>query len=151
MLRSRDEDQFRASHDGGVRHLFELGPYTFQDTMDADEAMHHFIAERSEGGEESYYEVDPDTMYEFMARYLAGAYEVERYRLERSPGHDSLLDVLEIATARARAGESEFSWEEFDRAETELMEDDLPDDDGMDEQEEEDENDEDETTDREQP
>ena len=124
MLRRRSDEEYQARSEGGVRHLFTLGQYEFQDTMDAEEHMHHHLLERTpEGAETTAYEVDRETMYEFMARYLAGSYEIEEYELEHSPSHHTLLDVLEIATARARSGETEFSWEEFDHAENEIMED----------------------------
>ncbi|HET7230499.1 MAG TPA: hypothetical protein VFJ16_10890 [Longimicrobium sp.] len=124
---------FRKSPDGdlddlsenGVRHLFRLGPYEFQDTLDGEGRFHHFLLEGA-GAEESddepaAYEVDGETMRELMARYLAGEYEKAEYELERSPGHDALLDLLEIATARARAGETEFSFEDLDYEESEIL------------------------------
>lgn len=124
MLRRRTQEEFEAHCEGGVRHLFTLGQYGFQDTLDAEERYHHYILEGSgSGGEQTVYEVDRDTMYEFMARFLAGTYEMEEYRLEQSPAHNTLLDVLELSAARARSGESEFSWEEFDQADSEVMDD----------------------------
>lgn len=125
MLRLRTEEEYEATASGGIRHLFTLGQYDFQDTMDDDDLLHHFIREQPGEGEESRsYEVDRETMYEFMARYLAGLYELEEYDLDQSPSHLSLLDVLEIATARSRAGESEFSWDAFDQVEPEVIDDD---------------------------
>lgn len=124
MFRASSDEAYEAGSESGVRHLFELGPYTFQDTLDGEDAHHHFIVEQDAEGARSAYEVDRDTMYEFMARFLAGAYELEEYELEHSPTHDELLDVLEIATARARSGESGFSWDEFDPAETEILDED---------------------------
>ena len=125
MLRRRSTEEYEASSEGGVRHLFTLGQYVFQDTMGTEDLMHHFLVERvAEGAETTAYEVDRETMYEFMARYLAGTYELEEYGMEHSPSHHTLLDVLEIATARARTGETEFSWEEFDRAESEVIDED---------------------------
>ena len=125
MLRFRPYDEYETHAEGGVRHLFRLGQYEFRDTIDPDEHYHHYILEVSEGADDPpVYEVDHDTMYEFMARFLAGTYELEEYDLEQSPSHNAMLDVLEIATARARAGETEFSWEDFDRPENEVMDDD---------------------------
>lgn len=123
MLKQRSHDEYEAGSEGGVRNLFTLGPYDFHDTMDADDALHHFILDDSAEGETLAYEVDQPTMYEFMARFLAGEFEMREYHLETSPGHQALLDVLEMATARARAGESAFSWDEFDRGDTEILED----------------------------
>ena len=122
MLRQRSEEEYDADREGGVRHLFRLGQYEFQDTMDGEEKFHHYILEHAGGSDEiPRYEVDRETMYEFMARFLAGTHEMEEYKMERSPAHDTLLDVLEIAAARARSGEGEFSWEEFDRVENEVI------------------------------
>lgn len=128
MLRQSGDVDHEASSEGGVRHLFALGPYEFHDTMDAEDQLHHFIVESTEGvAEPRIYEVDRETMYEFMARYLAGEYEMQEYALEHSPGHDALLDVLELATARARSGESEFTWDEFDPGEKEVLDEETPD------------------------
>lgn len=130
MLRQRTEEEYEASSGGGERYLFALGQYEFRDTIGDEDGLHHFIREApGDGADPRHYEVDRDTMYEFMARYLAGAYELEEYDLEQSPSHMSLLDVLEIATARARAGESEFSWEAFDQVETEVLGDEADDED----------------------
>lgn len=127
MLRFRPYDEYETHAEGGERHLFRLGQYEFHDTIDADGHYHQYILEADTGGEEApAYEVDRETMYEFMARFLAGTYELEEYDLEQSPSHNAMLDVLEIATARARAGETEFSWEEFDTPESELMDDEDP-------------------------
>lgn len=121
MFRHTSEDEYQSHSEGGVRHLFELGPYRFQDTAGSEGDLHHCILESAEGRDQATYEVDRDTMYEFMARYLAGEYEIREYNLDRSPAHDALLDVLELATARARSGESDFSWDEFDPGETEVL------------------------------
>lgn len=121
MFRLRSDDEYAAGAEGGVRNLFSLGPYEFHDTIDSEGIMHHFIVEPGDEDGPGVYEIDQPTMYEFMARYLAGLYEMEEYELEHSPGHDELLDVLEMATARARAGESGFTWEEFDKGDTELL------------------------------
>lgn len=126
MLKQRSTQAYETGSEGGVRNLFSLGPYEFQDTLDGDEAVHHFILEVDEDGAPFAYEIDQPTMYEFMARFLGGEYEMKEYHLERSPGHEALLDVLEMATARARAGESGFSWDEFDTADTEIIDPDAP-------------------------
>jgi hypothetical protein len=123
MMKSRSHEEYQADTETGMRHLFRLGQYAFEDTLDAEDHFHHYILDGpASGADTSAYEVDRDSMYEFMARFLAGVYELEEYDLEQSPSHNALLDVLEIATARARAGETEFSWEDFDSPENELME-----------------------------
>lgn len=123
MFRKSPDGDYDDLSENGVRHLFRLGPYEFQDTLDEEGRFHHFLLEGGgEGdGERVAYEVDGDTMRELMARYLAGEYEKVEYELERSPGHDALLDQLEIATARARAGETEFTFEDLDHEETEVL------------------------------
>ena len=121
MFKQSTQEAYQARSQAGVRHLFGLGPYEFHDTINDDGHFHHFILETG-STDESVYEVDRETMYEFMARFLAGEYEIDEYELEHSPGHDALLDVLELATARARSGESDFSWEEFDPGAMEVME-----------------------------
>lgn len=127
MFRHRTTGEYESGSEGGIRNLFSLGPYEFHDTIDGDDALHHFILETAEDGEALVYEIDQPTMYEFMARFLAGEYEMREYQLERSPGHQALLDVLEMATARARGGESGFSWDEFDRGDTEVIDGAAPD------------------------
>ena len=122
MFRLRDVEAYEAGSEAGVRHLFRVGSYEFQDTLDEEETFHRFILDSS--NEETglvVYEVDTETMYEFMARYLAGVYEKAEYGMEQSPGHAALLDLLEIATARARAGETEFNLDEITRGETEVL------------------------------
>lgn len=122
MFRLRDVTEYETGSEAGVRHLFRLGTYEFQDTLDEAETFHRFILDSS--SEEAglvVYEVDTETMYEFMARYLAGVYEKGEYRMEQSPSHAALLDLLEIATARARAGETEFNLDEITRGETEVL------------------------------
>lgn len=122
MFRLRNVTEYEEGSEAGVRHLFRLGSYEFQDTLDEDETYHRFILDSS--NEETglvVYEVDTDTMYEFMARYLAGVYEKAEYHMEQSPGHAALLDLLEIATARARAGEDDFNLDEITRGETEVL------------------------------
>lgn len=125
MLRERSEEEYEAASEGGVRQLFTLGPYQFRDTLDGEDGFHHFVLEPGAGGVEgAVYETDGDTMYELMARYLAGEYEKEAYRMERSPGHQALLDLLELATARARSGETDFSLEDLERGEVEVIDED---------------------------
>jgi hypothetical protein len=123
MLRERSAEEYGDLSAAGVRHLFRIGGYRFEDVVDGEGVLHHIIGEdgAGPGGSACTYEVDRDTMYEFAARYLAGLYELEKYELDESPGHVELLDVLEIATARARGGEFDFSWEEFDAADAELI------------------------------
>lgn len=121
MFRLRSEENYQEGSEGGVRNLFSLGPYEFHDTMGREGELHHYIVEPAADEGPGIYEVDRQTMYEFMARFLAGHYELKEYHLEHSRGHDELLDVLEMVTARARAGESGFSWEEFDNGDTELL------------------------------
>lgn len=120
MFRKSPDGDYDDLSENGVRHLFRLGPYVFHDTLDEDGTFHHFLLE-GEGDSRMAYEVDSETMRELMARYLAGEYEKVEYELERSPGHDALLDQLEIATARARAGETEFTFEDLDHEETEVL------------------------------
>jgi hypothetical protein len=123
MMKWRSLEQYQADAVTGTRHLFRLGQYGFEDTLDAEDNFHHYILDGAASDAETHaYQVDRDSMYEFMARFLAGLYELEEYDLDHSPSHNALLDVLEIATARARAGETEFSWEDFDSPENELME-----------------------------
>ncbi|HEX2203929.1 MAG TPA: hypothetical protein VHG91_11550 [Longimicrobium sp.] len=125
MFRKSPDDDYEALSEGGVRYLFRLGPYEFHDTLDDEGRFHHFVLEgEREGAEGQAYEVDTEFMYELMARFLAGEYEKAEYRLERSPGHETLLDLLEIATARARAGDHAFSLEDLEHEETEVFDDD---------------------------
>ena len=130
MFRKSSDEEYETESTGGVRHLFRLGNYEFHDTLDDDGRFHHFVLEQARGDDDEAapYEVDTETMYEFMARYLAGEYEKAEYRMERSPGHDALLDVLELATARARSGETEFSLDDLERGETEILGDPVEDD-----------------------
>jgi hypothetical protein len=122
MFRERNPGQYEEAAQAGVRHLFSLGEFVFQDAMDAEGTLSHFVcASEDESGGTSYFEIDLPVVYEFMARYLAGEYELREFEMEHSPAHDELLDVLEILTARARAGETDFSWDEFDPAETEVL------------------------------
>ncbi len=122
MFRERSPEEYEQLASAGVRHLFSLGDFRFHDTMDGEGTRHHFVTESNgEEPEEHHYEMDTPVTYEFMARFLAGEHELHEYEMDRSPAHDELLDILEIITARARAGESDFSWDEFDPAETEVL------------------------------
>jgi aminoglycoside phosphotransferase len=124
MFKLRSQTDYETRSAAGVRELFTLGQYRFHDTLDDDGAMHHFVTDTAgTEGEAEAYEMDAPTAYEFMARYLAGLHEMEEYAMEQSPAQDELLDVLEIATARARAGETDFTWDEFDTAESEVLDD----------------------------
>lgn len=117
MFRQSSEDEYESGSEGGRRFLFGLDHFEFHDTLDAAGVMHHFVVEAGEGEEgPAVYEADQPTMYEFMARYLAGEYEKEEYEMERSPAHEALLDLLELATAQARNGETGFSFEELEEA-----------------------------------
>lgn len=127
MFQQCSEDHYAACSESGVRHLFRLGQYQFQDTLDDEGDLHHFVLETTGDSDETLrYEVDYATMYELMARFLAGEYEKEQYHLDRSPGHEALADALEMATARARAGETEFDFDDLDRGEVEVIDPDLP-------------------------
>lgn len=118
MFRERSEDEYERGSEGGRRHLFALAGFTFQDALDAEGRMRHFVLEAEREGEDDArpYEADRATMYELMARYLAGEYEKAEYGMERSPAHEALLDLLEIATARARSGDGDFSLDELEGA-----------------------------------
>jgi hypothetical protein len=61
-------------------------------------------------------------MYELVARYLAGEYEKDAYELEYSPGHHALLDLLEMAVARVRSGDSSFTVADLDGGAEDLLE-----------------------------
>jgi hypothetical protein len=118
MFRKSSEDEHEQKSQGGTRYLFALGHFECHDAMDGEGELHHFVVET--GGattDDPVYETDRVTMYELMARYLAGEYEKREYEMERSPAHEALLDMLEIAAARARAGESEFSFDDLGVAE----------------------------------
>jgi hypothetical protein len=124
MFRLSSETEYEGRSEGGIRHLFALDSFAFYDALDEDDQVRQFVLERSEeGGDPGIYETDKATMYEFMARYLAGEYEKREYRLEHSPTHAALLDALEIALARARSGETEFSFEDLDELDFEFDED----------------------------
>ncbi len=83
MFRSSTHEEYRTGSEGGVRHLFRLGPYEFGDTLDEGGDFHHFIREAAAEAEAevALYEVDAETMYECMARFLAGEYEKAEYRV----------------------------------------------------------------------
>jgi hypothetical protein len=118
MFRLSSESEHETRSQGGTRYLFALGHYECHDTMDGEGELHHFVVDTGgDGAESPVYETDRATMYELMARYLAGEYEKREYEMERSPAHEALLDTLEIAAARARAGESEFSFDDLGVAE----------------------------------
>lgn len=118
MFRERSGDEYERGSEGGRRHLFALAGFTFQDTLDGEGRMRHFVLEAERDGEEGArsYEADRPTMYELMARYLAGEYEKAEYGMERSPAHEALLDLLEIATARARSGDGDFTLDALEGA-----------------------------------
>lgn len=113
MFRHCPEPEYDELSEGGTRYLFRLDHFEFRDTLDGEGFLHFFVTENA-ADETIAYETDQASMYEFMARYLAGAYEKDHYQMERSPTHAALLDVMEIATARARSGDPGFS---FDHAE----------------------------------
>jgi len=130
MFRTTPIAEYDDRCEAGVRPLFALGPYDFHDSMDGEGEVHHFVVEPGESDEDEplVYEVDLATLYELMARYLAGEYEKAEYGMERSPAHDALLDLLELATARARSGDSDFTLDaledvEYDDEEVEETED----------------------------
>ncbi len=106
MFRLSSDDEYQEGSEGGTRHLFALGHFEFHDTLDGEGRLRHFVLET--GDDAGIFEAGREVMYEFMARYLAGLYEKEEYDMERSPAHEALLDNLELAAARARAGETEF-------------------------------------------
>ena len=108
MFRLSTADEYEANSTEGTRHLFALDNFQFRDTLDDAGRLHPYIVEAA-GGEDALYEVDAGSMYELMARYLAGVYEIVEYDLETSPAHDALLDLLEFATARARTGDGDFT------------------------------------------
>lgn len=114
MFRRSSGDEYASSSQGGRRYLFGIARYEFHDTLDEQGRMHQFVVEGDEEDEPAVYETDPPTMYEFMARYLAGEYEKEEYEMERSPAQEALLDALELATARARSGDTGFVFDDLD-------------------------------------
>jgi hypothetical protein len=114
MFRQTTGPDLDGRSEGGTRHLFKLDSFEFFDTLGEADELHHFVVEHHEEEDSDVYETDQATMYEFMARYLAGEYEKREFKLQHSPAHGALLDALELAMARARAGESEFSLDELE-------------------------------------
>ena len=121
MFRPLTDDAYEAISSAGTRPLCTVGPFVFQDALDEAGALHHVVLEHGE--EDAAYKADQATMYELLARYLAGEYEKEAYELDQSPAHHTLLDLLELAGARARSGDTEFSLSELDGAAEELLDD----------------------------
>ena len=118
MFRKSSDEEYEQGCEAGTRHLFALGHFEFRDAMDGEAALHHFVLDSSESDDgPGIFETDQLSMYEFMARFLAGEYEKREYRLERSPAQDALLDTLEIAAARARAGEETFVFDDLEGVE----------------------------------
>lgn len=113
MFRAIDEEEYHERASAGTRALFELAHFAFRDTIDGAGEMHHFVVETG-GDPHHHYQADRGVMYELVARYLAGTYEKAEYQMERSPAHEALLDILEMITARARAGETELTVDELD-------------------------------------
>lgn len=116
MFRQSSGSESEGRSEGGMRHLFTLDHFEFFDSLDESDELHHFVVEHheDEDQEANVYETDQATMYEFMARYLAGEYEKKEFELQHSPAHGALLDALEMAMVRARAGETEFSLDELE-------------------------------------
>jgi hypothetical protein len=126
MFRQTADEEYEEKSAGGTRYLFRVGYFEFLDTLDAEGEFHRFVLELNEAGSDpTAYEADPATMYELMARYLAGEYEKEEYNLDISPAHDALLDALELLAARSRSGETDITLGPFDE---EDFDDDLEDD-----------------------
>jgi hypothetical protein len=124
MFAKSSEDEYEEKSEGGTRHLFKLALFHFEDVRDAAGELFHFVIHRPQSDSEGVvYEADREVMYEFLARYLAGEYEKKAYSMDRSPAHESLLDLLEIAAARARAGDSSFDVDELDELEFEPADD----------------------------
>ncbi|HET6231403.1 MAG TPA: hypothetical protein VFE05_15120 [Longimicrobiaceae bacterium] len=115
MFKQSSGAEFEEQSEGGTRYLFSLDHFDFTDALGDGGAMRHFVVHTGATEDDaSYFEADQATMYEFMARYLAGEYEKNEYGMTRSPAHEALLDTLEIAAARARAGESDFALDDLD-------------------------------------
>lgn len=121
MFRPLTDDDYEALAEAGTRPLCTVGSFVFQDVMDDSGVLRHVVVEAGEEG--GSYQADQATMYELLARYLAGEYEKAVYDLEQSPAHHALLDLLELAAARARGGDTEFSLSELDGAAEELLDD----------------------------
>lgn len=124
MFRPITDDAYDTLSSAGARPLCTVGAFVFEDTMDEAGALHHVILEQGDSDEgPTAYEADQPTMYELLARYLAGEYEKTAYELEQSPAHHALLDLLELAAARARSGDTDFTLSELDGATEDLLED----------------------------
>jgi hypothetical protein len=124
MFRRCSEPEYEELSEGGVRYLFQMDHLSFRDTLDGEGFLHFFVVE--EADEPQFYESDQEVMYELMARFLAGEFEKAHYEMERSPTHAALMDVLELASARARAGDASFSFDhEMEDLEEEIGGDDL--------------------------
>lgn len=121
MFSHVSEEAYDSGSEGGTRYLFGMNHYEFHDTLDEDGLPRHFVLEYDEH-DTRFYEVDRGSMYECMARYLAGEYEKREYEMDESPTHAALLDLLELATAKARMGDSDFTLDDI--AQEELDEDD---------------------------
>jgi hypothetical protein len=128
MFRLISDEDYERDASAGTRPLFAVGHFVFQDGMDGDGRLHHLVVEHGEE-EDLFFEADQAVMYELVARYLAGEYEKAAYDLAFSPGHHALLDLLELATARARAGETDFDLAELDGAAEEILDDEEPEED----------------------
>lgn len=111
MFRKCSETEFDELSEGGTRYLFQLDNFDFRDTLDGEGYLHFVVVEESDG-DPTFYEADQEVMYEFMARYLAGEYEKIHYEMELSPTHAALLDVMEMASARARSGDPSFTFDQ---------------------------------------
>jgi hypothetical protein len=124
MFRRISEREYEERSAGGVRHLFRIDHFVLQDGLDDEGALHHCVIESGDDGDAAgWYLADRATMYEFLARYLAGEYEKKEYELARSPAHETLLDILEEAAARARSGETDFDITEIEEGEPLELED----------------------------
>jgi hypothetical protein len=119
MFATASEAEYEEIAEGGRRFLFDLARFEFADVRDGDGTLRHVVVERTDDGEAAIYRVDRDLMYEFLARYLAGEYEKREYRMDLSPAHQTLLDALEMAAARARAGDPSFDAGEMNALELE--------------------------------
>jgi hypothetical protein len=120
MFRQSSDAEFQGRAEGGTRHLFRIDSFEFFDVIDDEGVLHHFVLEHIEDDETAAYEVDRHTMYEFMARYMAGEFEKRQYNLSISPTHQALLDALEMALAGARSGETDFTFDDLDDTDFDL-------------------------------
>lgn len=119
MFRLTNLDDYETLSSGGTRQLFVLDHFQFRDTLDDEGRLHPWLVESSSDADDLFYELDYASMYEVMARYLAGVYEIVEYDLEQSPAHGALLDLLEFAAARARGGDAPFTLAELENEEGE--------------------------------